>query len=282
MKISIICATIGPLSEVDSLICSLISALERADSAITAECVLVDQSDAPGEHVFPASHRLALIHIRNPRRGLSLNRNIALEAASGQWIMLMDSDCCVSEDYFIHFMRLIEHHPEVSLFAGKILEPDYNSPLFRNWPREDQKLSTAMMWYFATSVNTIFKSGNDNLRFDENFGLGARYGSCEDLDFFLRLERSRHYSPDLKVFHPDIFRQTLPRLRLDSYSFGFGALCAKHAYPLGVIMLFSSFIKKLLAMLRGKANLTDLTHAMAFRLKGFVDYLAHKRRSKHA
>ncbi len=40
MRLSVICATLGPLCEVDSLIQSIIRALQRADSAIGGPAVL--------------------------------------------------------------------------------------------------------------------------------------------------------------------------------------------------------------------------------------------------
>jgi len=281
MKVSLICATVGPLSEVVCLIDSIIRAIQRVESEIFVEFILIDQSDDSPDHPFPISNRLHLIHIHNHQKGLSLNRNIGLAWASGDWVMIMDSDCTVSEDYFRNLTSLIQAHPGVSHFVGRILEPSRFLPLFRNWPRGARRISKLMLWYYATSVNSLFRAANDKPRFDERFGLGAQYGSCEDVDFFLRLSRSCFFSPDLVVFHPDTSCATQPREKLDSYSFGFGALCAKYALPLGFVMLVASLLKKTLDVLRGKTGLNDLARAAAFRAGGFVRYFFDKTLGGH-
>lgn len=281
MKVSLICATVGPLSEVDCLIDSVIRALQRVESEIFVEFILIDQSDDSSDHSFPISNRLHLIHIHSHQKGLSLNRNIGLASASGDWVMIMDSDCTLSEDYFRDFTSLIQAHPGVSHFVGRILEPNRFSPLFRKWPRGARRISKLMLWYYATSVNSLFRAEHDMPRFDERFGLGARYGSCEDVDFFLRLSRTCFYSPDLVVFHPDFFHATLPREKLASYSFGFGALCAKYALPLGFLILVASLLKKTVDVIRGKTGLNDLAFAAAFRASGFVRYFFDKTPGGH-
>ncbi|HQU08097.1 MAG TPA: glycosyltransferase family 2 protein [Candidatus Paceibacterota bacterium] len=282
MKVSIICATLGPISEVNYLIRSIIQALQKTESSILVEFILVDQSDGFSEPCFPIFDRLHLIHIRNSMKGLSLNRNIGLTRVSGEWVMLLDSDCVVSEDYFKNFVILLHSHSDITHFIGKIIGANSKLPLFRNWPCKAKRLSKWMMWYYATSVNSIFKAGEDKPYFDECFGLGARYGSCEDIDFFLSLKRIRLYSPDLAVFHPEISQKELPREKINSYSFGFGALCAKHAFPLGVLMLLASLIKKFVDMLKGRASLKDFACSLIFRAKGFVCYLGKRVKGGYA
>lgn len=274
MKVSVVCATLGPLSEIDSLIQSIIDALQRAESNICAEFILVDQSEDRIDRCFHTSDRLHLIHIRSPARGLSLNRNIGLDKASGDWIMLMDSDCLMSGDYFRNFIELKQAHPEINHFIGRILDPCYFKPLFRGWPCTSRRIWKPMLWYFATSVNSIFKPNDGSQRFDEHFGLGARYGSSEDIDFFLRLKTRRLYTPKLMTLHPDIFQAKLPARKIDSYSYGFGALCAKHVFPLGVVMLCAGLLKKATDVLRARSTPSDLARATAFRLRGFWAYLS--------
>jgi hypothetical protein len=58
VKVSVICATLGPLSEVDLLIKSVIHSLQRADSDISAEFILVDQSEEAMDCCFQTSDRL--------------------------------------------------------------------------------------------------------------------------------------------------------------------------------------------------------------------------------
>lgn len=281
MKVSVICATLGPLSEVDSLIQSIVRALQRAGTNICAEFILVDQSEDPIGRSFPIFDRLHLIHIRNPVRGLSLNRNIGLDRASGDWLMLMDSDCLISEYYFQTFIKLKQAHPDMRYFIGRILDPYCAHPLFRRWPCKNRRIWKPMLWYYATSVNGIFKASDCRQRFDEHFGLGARYGSSEDIDFFLRLKAKCLYTPELIILHPDIFQTKLPAKKTDSYSYGFGALCAKHILPLGIIMMLASLLKKAADVLRGRSKPKEMLRATVFRLRGFWAYLSDRIQGGH-
>jgi glycosyltransferase involved in cell wall biosynthesis len=282
VKISIVCATIGPLDEVDVLIDSVIRALRQTEPTLVIEFIIVDQSASYSDHTFPSSERLQLLHLYSARRGLSFNRNVGLEKVTGDWVMLIDSDCEVSENYFSCFENLIRAHPETGHFIGRILDSDAGSLLFREWPSAEQRVMKPMLWYFATSVNSIFRVEKDKPRFDERFGLGARYGSSEDIDFFLRLKRKRLYTPRLDIFHPNIFNAEIPRAKLDSYSVGFGALCAKHVLPLGFLMLITSLIKKALDMLRGRVPQDGLLRTVIFRTKGFIQYFVDRIMRRYA
>lgn len=282
MKISIVCATIGPLDEVDALIDSVIRALPNTESTLVIELIIVDQSTSYSDHSFPSNERLQVLHLYSTRRGLSFNRNIGLEKATGDWVMLMDSDCKVSENYFSCFENLLRVHPKTGHFIGRILDSGGGSPLFRTWPSAERRLLKPMLWYFATSVNSIFRVEKDSPRFDERFGLGARYGSSEDIDFFLRLKRKRLYTPKLNIYHPNIFNEKIPPEKIDSYSIGFGALCAKHALPLGFFMLITSVLKKTIDMLRGSVTQDELLRSVIFRSKGFAQYFVDRVMRRHA
>lgn len=282
MKISIICATIGPQSEIDSLVQSILRALLKVDIDTKVELILIDQSNEPSKPIFTNSSQLCITHLFNKERGLSLNRNIGLAKATGDWIMIIDSDCLLSEDYFRNFKELTQMHPKVDHFIGRILDTTTNLPLFRSWPKHPRRIFKLALWYYATSVNSIFRPKSNCHRFDENFGLGAPYGSCEDIDFFLRLDTKPVFSPALEVLHPNIFLDSLPSEKLDSYSFGFGALCAKHALPLGLIMLLSSILKKAADALGKRIKFRDFRRAANWRLKGFFNYFLKKKPNKNA
>lgn len=272
MKISIICATIGPLSEVDTLIESVIRALRHVKSRINIEFIVIDQSAENLDHSFPLHNGLQVVHLYSRKRGVSFNRNIGLEKATGEWLIFMDSDCEVSQNYLICFENLLQVFPDTEHFMGRILDSDKGLPLFRKWPLRQQRLPNSMLWYYATTVNSIFKMTDQELRFDERFGLGSRYGSSEDIDFFLRLQKSCIYTPELEIFHPNIFRKEIPLEKLNSYSVGFGALCAKHALPLGILILIASLLKKTLDTCVSRVKYNDLLRTFLYRVRGFIQY----------
>lgn len=280
MVLSIICATIGPYYEVCVLLKSVIKAIECSKIS-RVEFILVDQSDAKEERGFPFHDRLKLIHIRNISKGLSLNRNIGLLNVTGDWVMFVDSDCVIADDYFKNLLILNNKYPEVEHFLGKVVVSDSNLPLFRKWPSKEFKIQRWMMWYLATSVNSIFVNKKDGIKFDESFGLGAKYGSCEDIDYHLRMPRVHFYSHKLVVLHPYVDINNVEVEKLNSYSYGFGALCAKHVFPLGFFMLIASFLKKILDVVRGRAKYDNFKNAVIFRSLGFVAFLSNRKENGH-
>lgn len=277
--VSVICATLGPLNEVAALIRSVKKSVEVANSDAYVEFILVDQSLDFEEFSIDECDRFKLVHIRNSTRGLSRNRNVGLNRASGDWVMFLDSDCLMPEDYFLNFLILKNTNPTFNHFMGRILEPIYLAPLFRAWPGSSKSMSKFMLWYYATSVNNIYKLNICSLRFDERFGLGAKYGSSEDIDFFLRLESKCLYDPGLVIFHPDIFKSQISTDKRNSYSYGFGALCAKHIFPAGALVLFASLLKKLIDVFLRRSTCGDLMGGAIYRLKGFLAYSYNKCKS---
>lgn len=279
--VSIICATLGPISDVAALIRSVITSLQVANAELYVEFILVDQSLEVEYFSFDTCDQFRLVHIRNSTRGLSVNRNIGLDRASGNWVMFLDSDCLMSEDFFNNFLRLRIANPTVNHFMGRILDPMHLVPLFRIWPNSSRGISKFMLWYFATSVNNIYRLDERSMRFDESFGLGAKYGSSEDIDFYLRLKSKCLYVPELVTYHPDNFKDLISIEKKNSYSYGFGALCAKHFLPFGLLVLASSLLKKTIDVLCGRTAYGELINAVMFRLRGFLAYLYDKCKGGH-
>lgn len=277
MLITIICATLGPLSEVESLIQSLHKAINYANNGLKIEFILIDQSQSCDDYTFPVFDSLIILHLKNSIRGLSLNRSIGLTHASGEWILILDSDCTVDNLFFHEFFKLIKIYPEHRHFIGRVLGEGDNKSLFRKWPKSLKKIYSLQKIYYCISVNNIFKLDGDIIRFDESFGLGSKFGSCEDLDFFIRLKTTSIYSPSLIIYHPNFNAKNLPNSKVDSYSYGFGAFCAKHIIPYGLGYILFSLALKFYLLIIGRISINEMGRFLYFRILGFCSYFYKKR-----
>ena len=56
----------------------------------------------------------------------------------------------------------------------------------------------------ASNLVVCYDSMQEVVAFDERLGIGAKYGSTEDYEFFLRVSQHRHFCflHDIKIFHP--------------------------------------------------------------------------------
>ena len=272
--ISIICATIEERETVTSFVRSIESSLIKVKGDLECELILVDQRDDDAlENLVVTMNDLRLVRIHSKVRGLSINRNIALGNCSGAWVMCSDADCIFDENYFFNFLLALDQYPNASAFFGKILETSASQDLFRSWPKNIQKVSFLNRWTLSTSVNAIWRGSAYRHVYDNNFGLGSLYPSCEDIDFFLNNKFSQiYYFPSLIVLHPYQSPSSISISKAESYSFGFGALCRKHIFRMGLFFLFASIFKKIADTLLGKNPPRYLLPIVLSRIAGFLAY----------
>jgi glycosyltransferase involved in cell wall biosynthesis len=272
--ISIICATIEERETVASFIRSIESSLIKAGNDLNCELILVDQrGDSALNNLTVNVSGLRLAHIHSKVRGLSYNRNIALNNCTGEWIMCSDADCIIDENYFSAFLRASERYPDATVFFGKILEIGTFRNIFRSWPTKIQKVSLLNRWALSTSVNAIWMTAGNARRYDNSFGLGSLYPSCEDIDFFLHNKFSQiYYLPSLVVLHPYQSPATISILKARSYSYGFGALCRKHIFRMGLFFLVASILKKFADTIVGKSPTKYFLPIVLSRVAGFMAY----------
>jgi glycosyltransferase involved in cell wall biosynthesis len=270
-SVSVVCATIDRAKLVERAVTSIRAAARAAD--VFAQVIIVDQSaDAECMQLIDRFSDPEFIVLHSKVRGLSVCRNIGLERATGVYTMFWDADCIMDPEFFLEFKRLTAAHPEAGLFYGSIKCPVKKHDVFREWPKAARVVNSFYRWQISTSVNCVWRNNDDNrgARLDERFGIGARYGSCEDVDFFLQLKGDAVYSPDLVVYHPDQDVNDVPIEKSSAYSFGFGALCRKHFLNYGVTYLALTIMKKVYQVARGRVRLSTGAILIKERLRGFA------------
>lgn len=115
-------------------------------------------------------------------RGLSKNRNLALKMARGEISLISDDDVRYVPRYFENLFEAFANHPEADIITFKYDSAFYPKP----FPDHSFDLRKPPRFYFTTSFEIAFKTASirDRLRFDENFGIGARWIAGEE-DIFI-------------------------------------------------------------------------------------------------
>jgi hypothetical protein len=118
--------------------------------------------------------------------------------------MFPDDDTTFDKYFFINFQNLnknfsyitsIYNNNSKKLFLGKIMP-------------ENKIINENHLFQIGSPNQIILYKQVKNLFFDEQLGLGAKYGSCEDYDIFIRLLKNGNvflYTNKLYSFHPSKF-----------------------------------------------------------------------------
>lgn len=245
MIITAIVATIGRRIELTALL----ESMERAEkNGFTIEVIIIDQNqDGFLDEIISKSHKdLNITHIRTSSIGLSKARNIGLASARGDLIFFPDDDSELYPDTLTSAVASFER-THADFVIGRIYDRNSGRNILKNWPITPTHINYKNFFRIASSI-TIFLKKSAIISFDESMGAGAKYGSCEDLDYIYRILRQKkkgHYIPDISVWHPDADHMETPLHKVESYSSGFSYFCRKHSSPFTYALLCILICKKL-------------------------------------
>ncbi|MDQ4082120.1 MAG: glycosyltransferase family 2 protein [Actinomycetota bacterium] len=175
------------------------------------------------------------------KRGLSAARNAGLAAARNEIVAMMDDDCEARPDWLAALVQCFEEKPETGLVGGSFLA---GPP---SWRTRSTCLSLVATEAFYDPASAPPPPGfewfgaNFAVRrsvaelvgpFDEFFGAGATFRSCEDVDYKLRLEAAgvkMWSTPRSVVFHTYGRRYGARAVvrYWDGHGLGAGAIAAK-------------------------------------------------------
>ena len=94
----------------------------RIPEALRWELLVVDNgsTDATGDVLHGFGDRLPVRVAREPRPGLSIARNRALDEARGDALLWTDDDITVGADWIERYVEALAAHPECGFFGGAI------------------------------------------------------------------------------------------------------------------------------------------------------------------
>ena len=251
----------------DEYISFLLNSIEANNDKISIKLILVKQGDFPYRIPKLDGSLLYIEMIETGLIGLSAARNIALDyiiacGYSSRLVMFPDDDTTFDEVFFNNFCQ-------VTLSHSNYLMPIKDSPtsFYKRFDIPDGKLLKKSDFIYVGSPNMLidFQLFKENIRFDENLGVGSRYGSCEDVDFFLKTNSILEFkfTSELYNFHPRkvdrynamAFKEILKRFK--GYSSGYIYTMLKYNFKIYLLsMLFRTVAASFIFFLRLKFRLS--------------------------
>lgn len=118
-------------------------------------------------------------------QGLSSNRNQALTHAKADIVVYADDDTRLKEDTFEKLCAIFEAHQEVdvALFCAST----YTGRTLKEYPTEEQDVVAVPSDYHVSTIEMAFRRERIQgvVRYDERFGLGTRFLTCDEEDIWL-------------------------------------------------------------------------------------------------
>lgn len=137
--------------------------------------------------------------------GLSLSRNMAIDCCETDYLIFSDDDNDYISNLYDLVARYIHHYNEPELLSFKIT--DKKGQPFKVYSEREYKHSNRTLMRLS-SIENIYKRKfliENKIRFNELFGLGATYPSCEQPLFgrdILNNNGRAFYVPEVLAYHP--------------------------------------------------------------------------------
>lgn len=202
-KISFIIASIDRDEQLQSCITSIEKAHKYAsDIPIEILVVIQNKQKKNMKIVYPEITTLYYIG----RTGLSVARNFAIKNSSGDYLVFLDDDAAVNENFIETLSKKVLLY-NINAFCGRLIDAGKDTPfstLFYN--EKIKKLKRLDFQYFMGSAHILSSRVIKKIGcYDERFGVGGKYCGSEETDIFFRLKAAGEqiiYLPDLVFFHP--------------------------------------------------------------------------------
>lgn len=247
----------GAAGDISVVVCTLAKNLQELSSCLSSlnrqtkhfgELILVSRAEIPNY-----LNGLASMVVVEPKRGLSLARNVGVSRCSGNIIGFTDDDCICSETWI---EKLLEgfSDPNVWMVTGRTLARNGSKKRFsaavmdnpfRTYFKLDRdrivgirgQVSKSMLptetWNIGNGNNmAIRRSALERVGpFDEQLGPGSRSRSAEDLDMFLRVllhGGAIMYEPSALSYHEKLSYSGWFMRQCFGYRLGEGAILKKY------------------------------------------------------
>jgi len=238
VKVSLVVPTVDRVRETERLFESVAGQDFRE-----LEVILVDQS--PGNRYGPLVGRYAqqfpILHLREPRHGVSRARNVAFGYVQGDVVAFPDDDCVYPEGLLTRVAHFFDSHPEWDGLLTRVFDLDADENAFEHCGDENsQEVGYAKGYKVCASPGMFLRGGiAGNVAFNEHLGAGAGtpWGAGEETDYLFRCLDAGYrfyYDANVVVRHPNPLKvQSLgSRLRRGfGYGRGNGYFLATHVLP---------------------------------------------------
>lgn len=254
MKYSLIVATLGRYSELKEMLLTIAS--QKFDLN-NIEIIIIDQNQKGFlDEIIQEFDNLNLIHIHSTLKGLSINRNIGLKYCTGDIICFPDDDCKFYDDTLIEVVNILDKDVNIEFCIGQIYDRTNKKDIIRKWPKKEFQVNKFNSYFINSSI-TLFVKKDFILNFDENLGVGAKFGSCEDADLIYRILENKAkgiYTPRIALWHPEPNYQEISLIKVKNYASGFGYFVRKRTDTVKVFLLILLLCKKIMQLMLNILN----------------------------
>ena len=191
------------------------------------------------------------IHVINEKKkSLSRAKNLGIKYSKGFLISILDDDVLVNKDYLKQIFNFFKKNKNIDILFGAI--KIINSQQFYSRYMSQNKTKVNFINLKKCLASAMIFKNKKKLRFDERFGLGAKYPSSEETDFIFNSlinQKSKIiYNPKICLYHPNdelLNKDTVSiKKKFFSYGIGAGAVYAKYLknnYFFFILYLFELF-----------------------------------------
>jgi len=201
------------------------------------ELIVVDQNN---DHrvkniLLDYEDKVDIIHIKTDVIGLSHARNLGIKAATGDILSFPDDDCSYPSEVLEGVKDFFLNHNYYDFITLKTLDEITLEQLSYTPLKEETIILESNIFHSVTSIGLFILNKSNLPSFDENLGLGAKFSSCEEMDFVHQLKIrnfSGIYLPTLYIFHPKLESEDSSPImnKIKNNSKGHGAYCKKYFF----------------------------------------------------
>ena len=199
--------------QIEILICTIDDGIERVSGVLMPPIanvryiVSMQYTDVKFLQMIPASllERPDVLLSTIPGKGLSKNRNNALDLAKADILLISDDDTRYSEDYIKTVAKAFDHLSDSDILCFESVS--YDGMLLKRYPSDEMPFNCALECGYCPSSVEIALRGKVRTRFDERFGLGSERLCAGEDDVFLKDASTQGYNIS---FVPEVIVSTDP------------------------------------------------------------------------
>ena len=205
------------------------------------EVWVVDQSEddrtSTSLHILMSDQRVR--YLRTPTVGLARAHNIAIARATSELIAITDDDCEVPCDWLEKLATAFAADRRIGLVFGNVYPVDHDpaAGFVPSYVREEPFLARSLrekdrVAGIGACMGLRRSVWQEIGGFDERLGAGTAFRAGNDGDLAIRVLLAGHFvyeTPEVSVLHRGFRQWKEARSLIWGYSYGTGAMLAKHA-----------------------------------------------------
>lgn len=256
MRISFIVASVDRDQELQQCITSIEKAYEYRQEIPIEILVVIQKTKQKKDLKIRYPEIITFYYI--DKIGLSVARNFAIEKCKGDYLIFIDDDATIKEDFIDILLKNIMTFKKVNAFCGRLIDPVQNIPFSKLFHNNNIKILRRFDFrYFMGSAHVLSREVIKKIGcYDERFGVGSKYYGSEESDIFFRLMIANEqviYLPDLIFYHPI---PVAPPRYVYNYHYAVGAMLTKNCvndkayFPLYCLIVLETTMKAFVRILQ--------------------------------